>query len=159
MLLKATKVLQTEMLFSNIFLYLWWPGGTLTDIINCAKGTRAAPDKQKASVKEMVVATQRIILPLILTRFLCSEKETLFSRTQKIVKLNITTQIKKLSWLLALNLAKKNFWGFEEISNLSFMYMEFVLTKSHFCNWYWSSNYWDFFNRKTGLNATLKDYV
>ena len=55
MLLKATKVLQTEMLFSNIFLSLWWPCGTLTDIINCAKGTRAAPDKQKASVKEMVV--------------------------------------------------------------------------------------------------------
>ena len=55
MLLKATKVLQTEMLFSNIFLSLWWPRGTLTDIINCAKGTRAAPDKQKASVKEMVV--------------------------------------------------------------------------------------------------------
>ena len=55
MLLKTTKVLQTEILFSNIFLSLWWPGGTLTDINNCEKGTRAAPDKQKASVKEMVV--------------------------------------------------------------------------------------------------------
>ena len=73
--------------------------------------------------------------------------EIFFSLTQKIVKLNITTQIKKL-WLLALDLAKKNFWGFKEISNLSFKYMEFALTRNHFCNWYWSSNYWDFFNKK-----------
>ena len=160
MLLKATKVLQTEMLFSNIFLSLWWPGGTLTDIINCAKGTRAAPDKQKASVKEMVVDNSTNNSSSNINKISVFGKgKTLFSRTQKIVKLNITTQIKILSWLLALDLAKKNFWGFQEISNLSFMYMKFVLTKSHFCNWYWSSNYWDFFNRKTGLNATLKDYV
>ena len=26
--------------------------------------------------------------------------------------------------------------------------MEFVLTRNHFCYWCWSSNYWDFFNRK-----------
>ena len=42
----------------------------------------------------------------------------LFSRTQKIVKLTVTAQMKKL-WLLALNLAKNNFWGFKEISNIS----------------------------------------
>ena len=42
-----------------------------------AKGTRAVPEKQKASVKELVVdnSTQRIIRLLILTRFLCSGKE------------------------------------------------------------------------------------
>ena len=48
-----------------------------------------------------------------------------------------------------MDLAKKNFRGFKEISNdLSFKYMEFVLTRNHFCNWCWSSNYWDFFNKK-----------
>ena len=117
MLLKATKVLQTEMLFSNIFLSLWWPGGTLTDIINCAKGTRAAPDKQKASVKEMVVDNSTNNSSSNINKISVFGKgKTLFSRTQKIVKLNITTQIKILSWLLASDLAQKNFWGFEEIS-------------------------------------------
>ena len=33
--------------------------------------------------------------------------------------------------------------------------MEFVLTRNHFCNWCWSSNYWDFFNRKAGLNTSF----
>ena len=60
-----------------------------------------------------------------------SKRKTLFSRTQKIVKLNITTQIKKL-WLLELNLAKKNFWGFKEMSTLSFKYMEFVQWEKSF---------------------------
>ena len=27
-------------------------------------------------------------------------------------------------------------------------YMQFVLTRNHFCNWCWSSNYWDLFNRQ-----------
>ena len=29
---ESDKVLQTEMLFSDIFLFRWWPSGTLTDI-------------------------------------------------------------------------------------------------------------------------------
>ena len=37
------------------------------------------------------------------------------SRTQKEVKLNITTKEKKL-WLLALDLSKKNVWWLKEIS-------------------------------------------
>ena len=31
---ESNKVLQTEMLFSDIFLSRWWPGGTLTDIMS-----------------------------------------------------------------------------------------------------------------------------
>ena len=50
---------------------------------------------------------------------------------------------------------QKEFRGFKEISNLSFKYMEFVLKRNHFCNWCWSSNYWDFFNRKAGLNTSF----
>ena len=33
--------------------------------------------------------------------------------------------------------------------------MEFVLTRNNFCNWCWSSSYWDFFNRKAGFNTRL----
>ena len=54
----------------------------------------------------------------------------------------------KKALTLSIGSAKKNFWGFKEISSLSFKYMEFVLTTNHFCNWYCSSNYWGFFNRK-----------
>ena len=68
----------------------------------------------------------------------------LFSWTQSQVK--HYNPIKKAD-SIALDLAKKNFWAFKEISNLSFKYMEFVLTRNHFCNWCWSSNYWDFFNK------------
>ena len=69
---------------------------------------RAVSDKlQKASVKELVVNNStNNSSSIILTRFLCSEIENTVFRTQKIVKSNITTQIKKL-WLLALDLAKK----------------------------------------------------
>ena len=76
--------------------------------------------------------------------FCVREKKIMFSRTQKIGKLNITTQIKQL-WTLALDLAKR---GFKEISNFFYKDMEFVLTRNHFCNWCWSSNCWDFFNGK-----------
>ena len=62
---------------------------------------------------------------------MCSEKENTVFRTQKTVKFNITIQTKKL-WLLALDLAEKNFWAFKEISDLSFKYMEFVLTSKSF---------------------------
>ena len=50
---ESNKVLQTEMLFSDFFLSLWWPGGTSTEHITlCAKGTGAVPGKQIASVIE-----------------------------------------------------------------------------------------------------------
>ena len=44
----------------------------------------------------------------------------MFSRTQKIVKLNITTQRKNL-WLLALDLAKNKLWWLKEISIFSLL--------------------------------------
>ena len=44
----------------------------------------------------------------------------MFSRTQKIVKLNITTQRKNL-WLLALDLAKNELWWLKEISIFSLL--------------------------------------
>ena len=58
-------------------------------------------------------------------------------------------------WLLELDLAKKNSGGFKEISNLSFKYMEFLLTRNHICNWCCSSNHWDFFGRKAGVNTSF----
>ena len=77
------------------------------------------------------------------------------------VKWNIT-QIKKL-WLLASVVAKKNSWGFnmfKEISSLSFKYMKVALTGSHFRNWCWSYNYWDFSKRKARvLTAGLTETV
>ena len=36
-----------------------------------------------------------------------------------------------------------------------FKYMEFVLTRNNFCNWCWSSSYWNFFNRKAGFNTSF----
>ena len=147
MLMEATKFCKQKYYFSDICLSRWWPGGRLTDITMCKR--HQGSTWQTESVSQRVgcrLLNEFIRLP-ILTRFLCPElRKILFSRTQKMVKLNIT-QIKKL-WLLALVLAKKNFLGFKEIGSLSFKNMEFVLTRNHFCNWCWSSNYWDFFNRK-----------
>ena len=66
--------------------------------ILCASGTRAVPDKQKA-----------------LGKFCVRKRKILFSRTQKIVKWNIsyTTQSRML-WLLALDLVKKSSDGSEK---------------------------------------------
>ena len=102
---------------------------------NYAKGTRVVLGKQKLRVSHRAawrqLKAQRIIRPLILTRFLRSEKgntNILLLRTQRIVKLNITTQGKKL-WLLALHLAKNILLS--EVSEKSApffqVYMEFNL--------------------------------
>ena len=91
---ESNKFLQTEMLFSDFFLcpaddpVAHW----LNQISLCASGTRAVSGKQKA-----------------LGEFCVRKRKILFSRTQKIVKWNIsyTTQSRML-WLLALDLVKKS---------------------------------------------------
>ena len=91
--------------------------------------------------------TQRIFLLLILTRFMCSEKENTvftdpkdcqvkhYSPNKKAVTLSIGCTFLFPSYLGrskglcsqgTLDLAKKNFWGFKVISNLSFKYMPFL---------------------------------
>ena len=84
MLMKATKFCKQKCCFLTFFCP--------------ADRPRAVPDKlQKASVKELVVDNStNNSSSIILTRFLCSEIENIVFRTQKIVKSNITTQIKKL---------------------------------------------------------------
>ena len=91
--------------------------------------------------------TQRITRLLILTRFMCSEKENTvfmdpkdcqvkhYSPNKKPVTLSIGSTFLFPSYLGrskgfcsqgTLGLAKKNFWEFKEISNLSFKYMPFL---------------------------------
>ena len=72
---ESNKVLQTEMLFSYIFfvpLFIQWR-------INWYYYVQKAPGQystnRKRRSKSWLQTTQRIIRLLILTRFLCSEKE------------------------------------------------------------------------------------
>ena len=130
---ESNVVLQTEMLFSDFFPSRWWPVGTLTDISMC-KRHQVSTGKQNAGVIELIVDNwynEKFVQDFSVRK-----------RTQKIVKLHITTQRKK-PWLLELDLAKKKLMA-QRNQHLSFKYKEFVLAKNYFCNWCCSSNYWDY---------------
>ena len=122
MLMKATKFCNQKYYFLTIFVPLM-TGWNINWYNYVQKAPGQYPKKKKAPVKELVVdnSTNNSSSNINKISVFGKGKYCLFyfSRTQKIVKLNITTQIKEL-WLLALNLAKKNFWAFKEISNLSF---------------------------------------
>ena len=83
------------MLFSSIFCPANDPVAHYL-ILLCVKGTRAVANKQKASVKELVVDNSTNNLSSNINKISVFRKGKYYFQTQKIVKLNITTQIKKL---------------------------------------------------------------
>ena len=113
---ESNKFLQTEMLFPDFFLcpdddpVVHW----LNQILLCARGTRAVPGKQKA-----------------LGKFCVRKRKILFSRTQKIVKWNISyTNQSRMLWLLALDLVKKSSDGSEKSAIFPLSTWNFTNVKS-----------------------------
>ena len=144
------------MLFSDIFLSRWWPGGTLTDITMRKRHQGSTRQTESVSRNLVVDKSTNNSSSNIHKISVFGKGKYCFSDPKDRQVKHYYPNKKKL-WLSALDLAKKNFWGFKEISNLSFRYMEFVLTKNHFCIQCWSSNYWEFFNIKksSSLNRSF----
>ena len=120
------------MLFSDIFLSRWWSGrgDPLTDITRCKRRQGSTQQTERVSQRAggRQLRSTNNSSSNINKISVFGKGKYYFQRTQKtrgggvgrkIVKVNVIIQIKEL-WLLALDLAKEKFWGFKEISNLSF---------------------------------------
>ena len=138
------------MLFSDIFLSRWWPGCKLTDITICKSHQGSTRQTESVNQRAGCRKLNNIIIHFFNINKICGfEKEnTVFTDSKDRQVKHYYPNKKAVTLSIGSGQKEKNFWGFKEISNLSFKYMEFVLTRNHFCNWCWSSNYWDFFNRK-----------
>ena len=138
MFITATKFLKQKCDFSDFFLSRWWPGGTLTDIIICKR--HQSSTRQTESIRHRAGCRQRNeqFVILILTRFsLCTDKE-IYVVTDPKGGQNKHYYQRKKTVTLSIGSGQKEFLMAQRNQHLSFKYMEFVLTRYHFCNWCFS---------------------